>query len=545
MSSLQPLQKKLGLRRAKHLLRRATFRYSKLDIDQFSDLTADQAVDLLFLHYSDPIPEPQDPQDAVSPYWINTIPYSALTGEARKKNYVKAAWIHNATSNASIKHKMMLFLYNQFTISTATGKSPDHYDYLLLLDHYHQGNIRELALKVTFSNIMLRYLNNNTNTDNKPNENYAREFFELFTIGKGPQVAPGNYTHFTENDIVEAAKVFTGIRSDSSRSTIDPVTGIPMGYLQLNRHETSDKTFSGAFLDKTIHGATVVEDIEREMTDLVNMVFSQRRTAEHICERLYRYFVKDTISSDAHNQVILPMADMLRQDQYNLEGCLKQLLKSHHFYDMDDLDAGDETIGGMIKSPLQLLCEITQFFDVSIPDHQQSPVDFYRTYYHSFVFNKYFTSAGMAFLEPSTVAGYPAFYQAPNYSKFWFDSSTIIARYKLMESFISGRNQIIGNTNQIKATFDVVEYVKNSPVFSDPQDPYILTQDLIDYLFPESVSSDRFSYFADDIFLNNTMAYNWSLAWSDYLSTQDDSVVRPRLEQLVIYLVNSPEFQTY
>lgn len=114
-----------------------------------------------------------------------------------------------------------------------------------------------------------------------------------------------------------------------------------------------------------------------------------------------------------------------------------------------------------------------------------------------------------------------------------------------MESFISGRNQIIGNTNQIKATFDVVEYVKNSPVFSDPQDPYILTQDLIDYLFPESVSSDRFSYFADDIFLNNTMAYNWSLAWSDYLSTQDDSVVRPRLEQLVIYLVNSPEFQTY
>ena len=123
MSSLYPLQKKLGLRRAKHLLRRATFRYSKPDIDQFADLTADQAVDLLFLQYSDPIPEPQDPQDPVSPYWINTIPYASLTSENRKKNYVKAAWIHNATANTSIKYKMMLFLYNQFTISTATGKS--------------------------------------------------------------------------------------------------------------------------------------------------------------------------------------------------------------------------------------------------------------------------------------------------------------------------------------------------------------------------------------------------------------------------------------
>ena len=82
------------------------------------------------------------------------------------------------------------------------------------------------------------------------------------------------------------------------------------------------------------------------------MIFQQRRTAEHFCERLYRF--KEPYKLRYTRSDYLPMADRLRQDQYNMEGCLKILLKSLHFYDMDDLNPNDEIIGGMVKSPLQL-----------------------------------------------------------------------------------------------------------------------------------------------------------------------------------------------
>ena len=93
-------------------------------------------------------------------------------------------------------------------------------------------------------NVMLRYLNNNQNTAVNPNENFAREFLELFTIGKGPQIGPGDYTNYTEDDIVEAAKVLTGFRTRINRDVVDAETGIPRGDAQFGQHKPGAKTFS-------------------------------------------------------------------------------------------------------------------------------------------------------------------------------------------------------------------------------------------------------------------------------------------------------------
>jgi uncharacterized protein (DUF1800 family) len=544
MASINPLNQVLGQRFAKHLLRRASFRFSKQDIDNFSALSVDAAVDQLFLPVTDPIPEPQDPQDAV-PFWINNIPLVSINSDSRKKSYVKGAWMYNAMSSVSIKYKLMFFLFNQFTLSTATGKSTEFFDYMQLLDFYSYGSMQDLALKVTFNSLMLKYLDNNTNSDNNPNENYAREFLELFTIGKGPQIAPGNYTNYTEADIVEAAKVLTGIRNDSSRSVFDPLTGLPQGYINFNKHDIFDKTFSAAFQNTTITGATTIQDVEQEIIDFIAMIYNQPATATYICRRLYHFFVHDTISTDVENDIIVPLSATLIQNNYNLVSCVKQLLKSEHFYDMDDSDNTDEIIGGMIKSPLQLLTELTTLFEVPVPDPVTDAYNFYQAYNHNFLMAKYFPGAGMPLFEPNSVAGYPAYYQDPYYSKYWFDSSTIISRYKLLASFFMGRNQLGGFTSLIGLTFDVIDCVQTNSLFTDPENPSALVSDMIDYMFPEAVDNDRFSYFYDDIFLDGMMPYNWTVAWNDFLTTQDDSVVRPRLEQLFTYLVNSPEFQTY
>ena len=83
------------------------------------------------------------------------------------------------------------------------------------------------------------YLDNYINQVAGPNENYAREFLELFTVLKGPQIDEGNYTNYTEEDIQKTAKVFSGIKMKPLRDTIDPDTGIPMGYVN-TFHDSSN-----------------------------------------------------------------------------------------------------------------------------------------------------------------------------------------------------------------------------------------------------------------------------------------------------------------
>lgn len=545
MASIHPLNQVLGHRLAKHLLRRATYRYSKQDIDDFATKTVDAAVNQLFLATTDPIPEPQDPEDAV-PFWIDNIsPSNSITGDYRKRNYVKAAWLYNALSSLSIRHKMTQFLYNQFTINITNVSSTWFYDYLNILDFYAWGSFKELTLKVTYSNAMLRYLDNHLNRKNRPNENYARELLELFTIGKGPQIGPGNYTNYTEADIVEAAKVLTGIRTENTRSNIDTTTGIPLGQVQFNHHDTSNKTFSSAFQNTVITGATTAQDVETEVISFLDMIFNQAATAKNIARRLYRFFVHDTITVEIERDIITPLSNTLIQNNYVLEPAVKQLLKSQHFYDKDDLDASNEIIGGIVKPPSQLLTEVIALFDLDLPDPVAAPLDFYKVFNHNFLMRRFFPAAGMPFFEPSTVAGYPAYYQGPLYSKYWFDSSTIISRYKLLDSFLSGRNETGGWRQPIGLQLNLVDFFVNSPIFSDRTSAAAVVADAVEYFFPESIDAARLSYFTNDIFLGGLMPYNWSNEWNNYQQSNDDSVIAPRLETLFTFLLNSPEFQTY
>ncbi|NJM16426.1 MAG: DUF1800 domain-containing protein [Bacteroidales bacterium] len=190
-------------------------------------------------------------------------------------------------------------------------------------------------------NAMLRYLDGETNVKANPNENFAREMFELYSIGKGKQMGEGNYTNYTEEDIKQATKVLTGFTFDKDFTNIDADTGIPTGKARSEtvdgkpcavEHDAGTKTFSAAFGGKaispaeTVNGYPTVESAIDEISQLADMVFEQEETAKFICRKLYRFFVYYSITPEVEADIILPLAETFRNSNYELKPVLKQLL---------------------------------------------------------------------------------------------------------------------------------------------------------------------------------------------------------------------------
>jgi uncharacterized protein (DUF1800 family) len=553
MASLNPNTSVLGTVFARHLLRRASFVYSKTVIDQFSVLTPSQALDLLLVDSPLTLSLPYDPQPTAAPdgFWTEvpsttSLP-SAFQNQIRKRSIVAGWWWYNAINSPTLKYKLCHFLSTRFTVEKSLcGASTYFYDHIRLLLYYaSNGNYKELAKKMTLDNAMLIYLNNNSNTKSAPNENYAREFFELFTIGKGPQIAAGNYTNYTEEDVVQAARILTGFKAKFDRSVVDTTTKIPKGYNVFSSHDTtSTKVFSSAFGNKSITSATAAASMDSELNAFVDMVFNQQATAKNICRKMYIYFVKGKISAEVETDIIAPLATDLYNNGYTILPVLRRLLTSKHFYDLDDSNATDETIGGIIKSPLQQISEIVTYLKATIPDPTTNPDEFYINFWNIFVHNTFLTGANMIPFDPDNVAGHLAYYQAPDFDKSWISSSTLIAKYRLGESLLDGFNRISGNAN-IKAKINISDVIKNGNLISDASDAYTLTSELCNALFAQVPDSDRVNYFMNSFLLQGLAPFYWTNAWNLYLSDGKNSVVEPRLKLLVSKILSAPESQLF
>ena len=161
--------------------------------------------------------------------------------------------------------------------------------------------------------------------------------------------------------------------------------------------------------------------------------------------------------------------------------------------------------------------------------------------YFNFCYFAYFPGTGINPFSPDSVAGYPGDYQTPSFDRSWFSSNTIISRYKLIESFISGKNKINAPFTNIWAQFDAVSFVENSNVFSLPSDAHTLVNDVAELLYCESIDEARIQYFMS--VLNDLSPSYWNTAWFQYLQTGDDVQVRIRLEALFNKMLNAAEFQ--
>jgi uncharacterized protein (DUF1800 family) len=186
------------------------------------------------------------------------------------------------------------------------------------------GNVKQMVLDVSRDPAMLQWLDGVSSTRRAPNENYAREFLELFCLG----VDNG----YTQEDIVEASRAFTGYR----RVTLDQDTGLRGVVFDPERHDTEDKVVFGA----TIPGQDQTDDYQA----MVDATFDNRPAAEWFARSLLAYFCYE----DPPQSVIDQLAQLLRDSDYELRPVLRRLFLSEAFY-------SPRAEEGFVKSPVEFL----------------------------------------------------------------------------------------------------------------------------------------------------------------------------------------------
>ncbi len=559
MTALKSTNEVLGEKKAAHLLRRSTFGPTITEIKYFAGLTPQQAVDLL-LQDDQALPAPPvDPKTGTS--WVNPPTQNAAGENNSEQNalfgYYKS-WHMDVMlkSPNRLKERVTWFYHTHLPARWTEIRSSEAIYYQnCLYRHYALGSFRELFKKICTDNAMLVYLDGYTNHKDNPNENFAREMFELYSIGKGPQLAEGNYTYFTEQDVKAATRVLTGWVFDKTFSYSDPDHQLPAGKMitasfgnppqvLATGHDSGEKVFS-AFYDnqiikpsETINNLTTPETAYNELYVMIDMIFDKVDTARFITRKLYRFFVYHFISEETESTIIRPLADVLYNNDYNIGICLKTLLSSQHFYDTNNVMTSDDIRGSLIKSPVDLLAGLLRFFEVSLPDRNSDSLAFYNDMDNTI---SMFEDQGLNFYEPFEVAGYPAYHQVPGFNRNWITTYALANRYRIADILMKRAD----NEEHFSYKLDILDWVENSGYITDPGDSAEIVNTLIGYLIPIDLNEERINYFLKTVFLDTLPAPTWTYEWNAYKNTSDDSVVRERLEIFLSSLIQTPEFQIY
>ncbi len=545
MASLQPIDPSapLGRKNAVHLLRRTTFGPSRTDIDSFSNLSITQALNILFTEMP-PAEPPLDLQTGAS--WVNPKPTSANSEEGDLMNMTFAWWLElMRTANNSIIDRMAWFFHSHFaTISSRPNSGTAIYYQIKLFRHYAMGNFKELSLKICYDNAMLVNLDGRLNDIGRPNENFAREFFELHTIGKGQPTGPNDYTTYTEADIIESSKVLSGYNVDWDFGNIDPDTGVAMGIIRgsgnvASNHDASVKTFSPRFQNTVIQPNALVGDKATkeaaldELNQLVTMIFNQEPTARHICRKLYRFFVYYNITEEIEQDIIGPLAQTFIQADYELRPVLEQLFRSTHFYDNDNGMVTDDNRGAIIKSPMEIVLGALRFFKISMPDQQSDLAGFYAAWFN-IIFEK-FKNQGLDFYEPYDVSGYDGYYQEPAYNRNWITPNNLARRYQISSDLLIGYKD---ENDNLLHRLDILWYCQSEGI--DLNSPQNIVTYFVTNLFPEAITTERFDYFKSTLLIDVAEA-----DWVDAVINVEDFQVVFHLENLINAMIQSPEYQLF
>lgn len=449
-------------------------------------------------------------------------------------------------ANLSLSERMVYFYHTHFTtIQSRANYGSALYYQNQLFRHYALGNVKTLATKLCYDSAMLMHLDGRYNRVGKPNENFAREFLELFSIGKGARQGARDYTHYTEYDVQQAARVFSGFQIDETFSkNIDPTTGLPMGQLVTNHrqepslHDFGSKVFSERFGGRTIRPTgTDAPAVMGEIENFVEMVFERPETARHICRKLYRFFVYHRISDTVEEQVIVPLARQLQAGDYEIQPVLETLLSSQHFYDR--ASGSDRQIrGALVKSPLELVLGMLRYFEVALPDRQN--LDEFYTLYGTLFYR--LEQQNMRVYEPPEVAGYPAYHQAPNYNRAWITSSTLAHRYQFAYNLIDGIRRR-GYSTELNV--DLFRYFTQGPM-ADPGNAETLVRALTGDLLALPATDERLEYFTDEVLLDKLSMDNWKTEWQAYRQTGGQAPgARAQLQKLLVAVMQTPEYQLF
>jgi uncharacterized protein (DUF1800 family) len=268
-------------------------------------------------------------------------------------------------SEAQLREKMSLFWHGHFACRVINSYYQQ--ELLQVIRENALGNFKDLLKAVSKSASMLQFLNNQQNRKQHPNENFAREVMELFTMGRG---------NYTENDIKEAARAFTG-------------WGFNMQGEFVFRKMLHDEG------QKTVLGKTGNFDGD----DIINLLLEQKQTARYIAKKIYRYYVNDK----ADEEKVEWLAGRFYQNGYDIKKLLDDIFTSDWFY-------SEKNIGTKIKSPVELLAGMRRLLPMEL-ENEQAQLLFQRT-------------LGQILFYPPNVAGWPG-------GKNWIDSSSLMLRLRI------------------------------------------------------------------------------------------------------------------
>ncbi len=511
---------------AAHLLRRCMFgpTFPQIEGAVTNGMNATVA-SLLTIPVVNP-PLAFDPDEAVAPIgttWVtspyNSGPNTQPTEDARYKSL--AAWTMQTmnSTNLDISAKMNLFWQNHFAVE-GVFDSRATYNYLNLLRTHALGNFKQLIKDVTIDPAMLLFLNGASNNVFSPNENFSRELLELYTLGKGVQIGPGDYSTYTEADVAAGAKILTGYIVDGLRSDTLPS---PVSIFLSSYHDNSTKQLSNHFGNISVPGSGATE-----YSNYIDIIFQQPTCATYICKKIYRYFVNYDLTPNVLNNIIPIMAQTLTVNNFEIFPVMDQLLKSEHFYDI-------AVRGAIIKSPMET---VFSWFNSSTSSPNVSvPID-YQTYLNLY----WYTGAlGQTYASPPNVGGWPAYYQAPAFYKLWLNSTFLKARFDFA-TWLTQYNGIDvgGNFFKVKA-LNVVNGL------SIPNDAVSVIDDLADMYCPKSLGvADKLILKA--ILTNGLPDFEWTIQYNDYAADPNNIVfsdpVRIRVELVLSRIYKMAEFQT-
>ncbi|MEP6584752.1 MAG: DUF1800 domain-containing protein [Ginsengibacter sp.] len=275
-------------------------------------------------------------------------------------------WLNQMiNSEAQLREKMSLFWHGHFACRVINIFFQQQL--LNVIRENALGNFGDLLREVSKSPAMLSFLNNQQNKKQHPNENFAREVMELFTMGRGS---------YSENDIKEGARAFTGWGFNLKGEFVDrPFV-----------HDTGKKTFLGK--TGNYNG-----------DDIIDILLEQKQTAKHITAKMYRFFVNE-IPDESHIEML---STRFYESGYDIKKLLSDIFTADWFYD-------DKNIGSRIKSPIELLVGIRRLIPMELAQ-PEAQLLFQRT-------------LGQILFYPPNVAGWPG-------GKNWIDSSALMLRLRI------------------------------------------------------------------------------------------------------------------
>lgn len=507
-----------------HLLNRTLFGSTAKDLKAFENKSLAQCIDEII----EPSPAPSPPvnyyesrlEDTTGvkegETWIRA-PYGDGTLNSRRRQSLRYWWFQQMWfQERTIQEKLVLFWHNHFaTQMEVYGRAHFAYEYQNTLREHSFGNFKEFAKVITLDPAMLVYLNGRENTKNSPDENYARELQELFTIGIG------DHSDYTQDDVRAAARVLTGHYASKSTQTYR---------FNGKNHDTEDKQFSD-YYDNTIISGRSGQNGQYEVDDLLDMIFKKEEVSRFMVRKFYRFFIYYEIGPQVEAEFIEPMAQLFRDNNYEIKPLLKAFFSSQHFFDT-------AFYGAIISSPLDFLVKTLRHLEPPLPTLEENV---YSNYSISGAYMRFAESTQQYIGDPPSVSGWPAYHQTPLYHEIWINSDTYQKRNQSI--LLLMYNEV--RRGGYRVVIDVINYASQ---FSNPGDPNKLIDDIAETLFSLPIKDELKSKIKTDILLSGqSNDFYWTELWLAYESDPTNvNITLPmeeRLRSLMLYLMSLPEYQ--